>query len=237
MRKWSGLGALLLGAGLMYALDPASGKRRRRRAVEGSRSLGRRSRELSKQAARKLGRRAHDLSRGIHARGMDSMVREIGHRVHDLAHEIDDRRREATQVFEDAPDGLVIERVRSKLGHLVAHPDAVDVNVEGGRVILCGNVLPDESRRLLSTIASIPGVRHVENRLRVTDFPGRGPSSRSGKARRFRLRVGALDTPVTRVALGVLSVMIAVFSIRRMRGASGGEAVHLGRPIAAEMIS
>jgi hydrogenase maturation factor HypE len=63
------------------------------------------------------------------------------------------------------------ERVRSRMGHLVSHPRAVEVSVEQGVVRLSGQVLAKELDGLLSQLTDIPGVRKVHNALAVLNDP------------------------------------------------------------------
>jgi len=62
-------------------------------------------------------------------------------------------------------DDVLVERVRAKLGRLVSHPHAVDVNAREGRVRLRGVILESELPGLMHTIARVRGVRRVEHAL------------------------------------------------------------------------
>jgi osmotically-inducible protein OsmY len=62
-------------------------------------------------------------------------------------------------------DEMLGERIRSQIGHVVAHAGDVGVAVEDGRVTLSGEVLCSEVRPLLRRVAHVPGVKHVENEL------------------------------------------------------------------------
>ena len=123
-RQWAFLGSAGLGAGLgaglMYLLDPQAGGRRR--AVARDKAL-----HLLKEggaAARKTSRDLGNRTRGL--------VAEAGSRL---------RRTELD-------DEILRDRVRSKIGHVVSHPHAVEVTAEGGRVLLSGPVLASEASRL-----------------------------------------------------------------------------------------
>jgi hypothetical protein len=68
-------------------------------------------------------------------------------------------------------DRRLRDRVRSRLERLVADPAAVEVVVNGGSVSLRGSVMAAEVDTLLSAVAAMPGVRHVDNRLEANDVP------------------------------------------------------------------
>jgi hypothetical protein len=135
--------ALIAGMGLgvftMYVFDPGAG--RRRRAVARDKLI-----QIEKRTERAVGMTARDLKN-----------RTLG---------IIAERRAA--IFGGAVDDAVLERrVRSKLGFLVRHPSAVDVQVNGGVVTLSGLVLADEVQQLTRGVSSVRGVADVENRLEV----------------------------------------------------------------------
>lgn len=128
-----------IGAGLMYVCDPDRGKRRRTIA-----------RDKLKSTARKTGlaleRTAQDLSN--HARGLAASVA-------------------AVFVEKEVTDDVLVARIRSKLGHIVSHPSAIEVSAENGHVSLRGNVLASEIHELLSTVWSMRGVRGVDHYLKL----------------------------------------------------------------------
>ncbi|AMO24946.1 hypothetical protein UC35_21565 [Ramlibacter tataouinensis] len=74
---------------------------------------------------------------------------------------IDNWRREPSGISDD----LLRDRVRARIGELVARPDAIRVAVEGGVVRLSGEVLPQERDALLSALIVVPGVWRVRNAL------------------------------------------------------------------------
>jgi hypothetical protein len=78
---------------------------------------------------------------------------------------------------------VIVARVRSKLGHVIAHPHPVEVTACGGHVVLAGPVLAHERRHLLWAVASVPGVTGVEDRLQVYQRPGDHPALQDGVAR------------------------------------------------------
>jgi hypothetical protein len=149
-------GALLtglgLGLGLMYFLDPERG--RRRRALVRDRLAH--SAHVSADAVQATRR---DLSN--RASGVVSRVRNTLNRA-------------------PVDDVVLIERVRAQLGRLVAHPHAIDVDVDNGVVILRGQILEAEVPRFLAAVERVRGVREVVNALEEHKEAGTIPSLQGG---------------------------------------------------------
>ena len=183
------LGALGIGAGLMYFLDPVRGARRRALArdqiVHGLHALDR----IAEKGARDLTCRA----RGLVAEGRSFF--------HD----------------DEVPDEVLKARVRSRLGHLVGHPHAIDVTVHRGRVELRGAILANDFDGLVSTLAVVPGTRGVESRLDVYDAPDAVAALQNGNghdnehARRLRERW----SPLLRLGAGIVGVGLLAAGARR----------------------
>ena len=64
-------------------------------------------------------------------------------------------------------DERLRQRLRSRLGRVLVRPRAVEIEVHGGEVRLCGRVRSHEIDRLTSLVWSTPGVEGIENRLAV----------------------------------------------------------------------
>jgi len=140
-----GAGAAL-GAGVMYLLDPDKGRRRRALLGDKLSKAGRTGREQLARTARDATNRAKGLA----------------------------YRQRARHAGEEVPDDVLVDRVRSEMGHLVDHPGEVTVTALGGRVTLAGTVGENEADELAKRIAKVPGVSGVENRLNApptTDRP------------------------------------------------------------------
>jgi hypothetical protein len=134
---WTFTRGALLGAGLMYIMDPSRGGRRRARVRDKGSRAWRRSALFMGKAGRDLRNRA----RGGFAEAVSQL--KTG----------------------EASDWVVEERVRAKLGRLITHPHAVDVKSVGGSVTLSGPILRHETGSLITALQSIPGVVDVVNRL------------------------------------------------------------------------
>jgi hyperosmotically inducible periplasmic protein len=137
--------AFTAGAIAMYYLDSTMG--RRRRALVRNKIVG-----VSHDATEFVGakgKRMADRVRGVMATG--SLDR--------------------TSSSEPQSDAQLRERVRSRLGHLVSHPRAIEVSVEDGVVRLTGQVLTKELDGLLSQLTGMAGLRKVHNALSTLDDP------------------------------------------------------------------
>lgn len=61
------------------------------------------------------------------------------------------------------------ERIRASLGHLVASPEAIDVEVFGDYVCLRGHILAAEVQAVIAAIRAMSGVHRIDNELSVHD--------------------------------------------------------------------
>ena len=177
----------LLGAGIMYLLDPDRGTRRRALVRD------------------KLVRAGHA---GSHALGVAG--RDLGHRCRGLA-----ARTARTVRPAASDDDVLVERVRAQLGRLVSHPRAIDVHASNGVVILRGPVLRSESAGLLAAIERVRGVRSVTSELdehATADVPslqgGVTPPSAWGNLWPGRW------SPATRLLTGTAATLAAIAAAR-----------------------
>jgi len=87
-----------------------------------------------------------------------------------------------------ASDGVLVERVRAKMGHHVAHPGAIDVYASGGQVRLNGSIFAHERDELIEGVSQVPGVKDIIDQLAIYETAqgiselqgGRKPQPRSG---------------------------------------------------------
>ncbi len=129
-----------LGAATMYFFDPASGQRRRRACEDQFRHL---SHVVCDQ--------------------WDMAVRDLHNRTAGLTSFI------LPRPDRDDSDEAIVDRVRSRLGHVVKHPKALEITARDGRITLKGPVLRNEERAATRCVAATPGVKDVEHRLEVHD--------------------------------------------------------------------
>ncbi|HET6806114.1 MAG TPA: BON domain-containing protein [Frateuria sp.] len=110
-------------------------------------------------------------------------VRAAGHDIQDFAQ--DTARHTADRLHgvsarlhgqEPSDDRQLHDRIRSKLGHLVAQPGKVEVHVENGLVTLSGSARLTEVDELVTAVSRMLGVERVDNRL---DAAQSAPASES----------------------------------------------------------
>jgi osmotically-inducible protein OsmY len=132
------------------------------------------------------GRRRRALVRDKVAHTTRASSNALGAVGLDLAHRAAGLFARARSVVRQRPvdDGVLVERVRAKLGRVVSHPHAIDVNASNGYVRLRGPVLRSEASRLVRVVARVAGVRDVIDALDVhlsADIPAlQGGSTRTG---------------------------------------------------------
>ncbi|MEX2583309.1 MAG: BON domain-containing protein [Gemmatimonadota bacterium] len=138
---------MILGAGLMYLLDPDRGRRRRAlirdQVVHGTNEL-------------------EDLGEGVASR-----ARHLRNRARGAMIEARTRHNE-----EAIDDTVLAARVRSELGRLVSTPTSVQVSAEHGRITLRGVAPEQELRSLVDGVQGVPGVHDVINRIESRENAG-----------------------------------------------------------------
>ena len=137
--------SFIVGAGLMYLLDPQRGRARRARVMNALVHASKAERRLVRKGLRDARQRLQGVS-------------ERSRRV----------------FSEPAPDEVILGRVRSRLGRAIAHAHAhaLDLEVKEGRVILRGPVLTAEADDVLRCIRGTTGVREVIDRMERHVTPG-----------------------------------------------------------------
>lgn len=151
------LGAFIGGAAAMYFADAQSGGRRR--ALVRDKAI--RAQNIAIDTLEYVEKDFENRTRG--------MLTRVGN------------------ILERAPvsDDVLVERVRSKLGHVCSHPSAIQVNAKGnGMIELKGPVLAREKIPMLAALALVPGVRMIDDDLDVhphADVPAlQGHARRAG---------------------------------------------------------
>ena len=137
------IGAMGIGAALMYFLDPENG-RRRRALVRDQVAHGKVALQDATQAAV---RNASNRTRGAIARVQGSI----------------------TSRDEPVDDVVLSERVRAAMGHVISDPHAIDIRVHDGCVTLKGPALPHQIAEMVACAERVRGVREVENHLSVSN--------------------------------------------------------------------
>jgi uncharacterized membrane protein len=189
-----------LGAGVMYLVDPRSGR----------------------------WRRAHVQGKAVHAAheagdAAQLVVRDVAHRAKGVLFELFGRLRRGA-----VDDAKLEARVRAALGRVCSHPHSVRVRCSGRRVVLEGVVLSSEMKRVLASVRGVRGVRQVDNLLQEQRQPGSNPNLQGGVPRPGE-RPEFLQrhwSPATRFYGGVVGAGLAVFGLSRRN--SVGAVVGLG---------
>jgi uncharacterized membrane protein len=185
---------LVLGAGLMYLLDPQQGRRRRALVRD------------------QLVHAWSDLDDMI-----DTAARDLRNRAQGMFAEARAALRPAS-----VDDEVLTARVRSEIGRAVSHPHAIVVETEDRRVTLSGPVLADEVDDLISAVRSVRGVKEVVDRLEVHDEPGSVPGLQ-GPGREKAPRMDILQenwAPATRLLVGAGAATALAYAAR-LRGPLG----------------
>ena len=182
------LAGAAFGAGMMYALDPDAGRRRRALTRDQLTKARIKTRETASATARDLLNRSY---------GMMAVAR--------------------SRLFESQVDDEVLEqRVRSKFGYVVRNPSAIQARVDSGRVTLSGAVRADEVDQLIAEVSAVRGVRAVENRLDVHHEPADVPELQSGdKPKPTPQRVDIFQrrwSPATRLLVVISGAAIGLCS-------------------------
>jgi BON domain len=146
------LAGAAFGAGMMYALDPDAGRRRRALTRDQLNRARVKTRETASATARDLLNRSYGMMAGARSRLFKSQV----------------------------DDDVLEQRVRSKFGYVVRNPSAIQARVDSGRVTLSGPVRADEVDQLIAEVSGLSGVHAVENRLDAYREPGAVPELQSG---------------------------------------------------------
>jgi osmotically-inducible protein OsmY len=184
------LAGAAFGAGMMYALDPDAGRRRRALTRDQLIRARIKTRETATATARDLLNRSYGIMAGARSRLFESEVE----------------------------DKVLEQRMRSRFGYVVRNPSAIDARVDSGRVTLSGAVRADEVDQLIAEVSAVRGVSAVENRLEVHDQPGHVPELQSGdkpKPRPQRIDIFQRRwSPATRLIIGISGAAI-IYAVAR----------------------
>jgi uncharacterized membrane protein len=145
-----------LGAAAAYYWDPVLGNRRRALM-----------RDQWNHALRKA-RRAIDVTQ-----------RDVSHRLAGTVAEM----RSCLAASAEESDDVLVSRVRSKLGHYVSHPRAIEVDIHDGHVELRGPILADEADAALAAVSAVRGIEQVDDQLERHESPENVPALQGGVPR------------------------------------------------------
>lgn len=189
---------------VMYFTDPERGRKRRDMARDKATSMW-------KDTADRVGKRSREIAdraRGVAASARSTVEREL-----------------------KPSDNRLADRVRSRIGHVVSHPGALDVSAREGVAILSGSVLADEVSDLIRGASNVRGVHHVENRLNV-HRSSEGVPELQGEGRPRREWPDALRT-----IMGLTGGALTLYGMRRRHEALGRMASIIGTGLLAQRIA
>lgn len=187
------LAGLGVGALATYLFDPSRGRRRRAIAKDKIVSISRRM--------------ASEVTDGLSKASRDAANRLSGFRA---------EARSALVSDENISDEKLTARVRSKLGRVVSHPQAIEVESHAGTINLRGPILKYEVGNLLSTVASVRGVKDVVNDLEIhteRDIPAlQGGVPRPG----MRCEINQSNwSPAFRLGMGTLGAALLCSGLKK----------------------
>ena len=167
---------------------------------------GRRRRALLRDKGTWAARKTGDCIR-VTARDLRNRTQGITH-LHFSSEPVDDRK--------------IAERVRSKLGRVVSHPSAIEVNAQDGAVTLSGPILVDEIPELLACVNDVRGVKQVINNLEAHEQADNHPALQGGRERQGAQFEFFQEnwSPAARVLAGAAGASLAAYGGAR-RGALG----------------
>ena len=181
-----------IGAAVMYLLDPDRGRRRRAVARDKARSAASHAVAFVDAARRDARSRLRAVRAGA--------TRWTRSRRHDMP-----------------PDVVLVERVRARLGRMVAHPHAVRVSAAHGIVQLSGPILAFEHAPLMAAIRRVRGVLDVNDEALALHRTGDHVSALQGGEGRqpAGTRVHDRWNPSMRLAAIGTGGLLAVHALRR----------------------
>ena len=141
---------LILGAGLMYLLDPAKGRLRRGLI----RDQGVHVTHEAEGLVDRLGSSSRHLRNRMRGAVLETRARMRG---------------------EEVPNSVLEARVRSEIGRIATNPGSIRVVADGGLVTLSGQVLQSELQTLLARVEAVRGVEELQSNLQAyaeADMPG-----------------------------------------------------------------
>lgn len=112
-------------------------------------------------------------------------ARKTGDCIRVTARDLRNRTQGITHLHSSEPvdDRKLAERVRSKLGRVVSHPSAIQVDAQNGAVTLSGPILVEEMPELLSCVNGVRGVNQVINNLEAHEQADNHPALQGGRER------------------------------------------------------
>jgi len=93
-----------------------------------------------------------------------------------LMYVLEESRGDRSNAGTNSADSGLLSTIRSNVRQCVSAPGAIEVHASNGHVTLSGPVLANEVRPLLDSVTALEGVRSLESRLDVHDYPDTHPA-------------------------------------------------------------
>lgn len=184
------IGGVGLGAALAYLYDPELGNRRRAM--------------IRDKAVRALNKTEEAI---------ETAAKDVQHRATGAVSELRSR---LTEVGEEVSDELLEARIRAKLGRVLSHPRAIEIQINNGQATFTGPILAEEVDSLLSAISSVRGVKGVENQLEVHQTAENVPSLQGGTPRQQRFELMQENwSPAARTLMGFTGTALTLYGLKR----------------------
>jgi hypothetical protein len=190
----SGIVAVAIGALTMYFSDPDRGRRRR---------------ALVRDQIQHWARQA--------ILGIDVATRDLGNRWQGVRARTRYAARRLVARERPAPDAVVEERVRARLGRATSHPRAIKVVAQQGWINLSGAVLASEKEDVLETVKATAGVAAVADNMQVYESAEHIPSLQGNhEAQRGRSALSPGNwTPATRALAAIGGCTLGCYGLMR----------------------
>jgi uncharacterized membrane protein len=185
-KPWMLLAGLTAGGAALYFLDPVQGPRRRA------------------GIARKAWRAGSSLAGAVSHGLVDT-----GHRLSGMAHSAWSEWRGG-----QPEDRVLEERVRSRMGRIVAHPHSIHVAADDGVVTLWGMATTVEARKLVHALEGMHGVKELLDHLELHDtveHAASEPCPISWAHQQTQLNL----SPSKRMLLGATGLATAAYGLKR----------------------
>ncbi len=125
--------------------------------------------------------------------------------VNDLQNRVQGFRSEMSGMMggETPSDRILEQRVRSRLGSMTHHANAIEVHVSNGHATLNGDALSGEAEDIVSGVSKVRGIYGVDNQLKVHDSADNVPSLKGAGQSKSAVQDAAQSwAPSTRLVAG-----------------------------------
>ena len=141
-----------------------------------------------------------------------TMLKDVRNRLSGLLH------RTKRRFERETPDDRTLrERVLSRIGHVVSHPGALEVDAYAGTVLIRGPILTSEKPDLMRALWEVEGVEAIEHKLEEYDSADHVPAL---QGEQHHDQAGSLPTPAAALAVSIAGGLLAMYGLSR-RGALG----------------